>query len=131
MSQIIFLWEAELTALDDRLGPKALALILKYGKTATVDVTTYAYTTSSGGTTPTVVSHTVKISPPEAYEISMSNANTVQQGDMKCMIAALGLAFTPKIGIEIVFDSQRWKVVSFEPVYSGDLVVVWIFQLRK
>lgn len=120
-----------MTALDDRLGPKALALILKYGKTATVEVASQSYALTTGGTTSTPTTYTVKISPPESYEVTLDNANTVQVGDMKCLIAALNLAFTPKIGMDIIFDTQRWKVISVEPIYSGDLVVVWVFQLRK
>lgn len=120
-----------MTALDSRLGPKALALILKYGKNATVRIENGVYTTADGSVARTPVEHIVKISPPQNFEITLENSNTVRIGDMKCLIAALNLAFTPVVGMKIIFDSQTWTCLQMTPYYSGELVVVWEFQLRK
>lgn len=120
------------TALDDRLVPRALDTIDRYGKkvvftvigTATYDPATGAVTESGKKT------YTKKVSPPGAYLDRYVDGDLIRRGDLRCIIAASGLEFTPVNGLQVDFDSKVFRVMSVKPIYSGEQVAVYELQLR-
>jgi len=39
--------------------------------------------------------------------------------------------FKPKEGVEIIIDGLTWKIVRVMPIYSGQLIALYLFQLRR
>lgn len=94
---------------------------------------------------PTEATESVKISPPERFKIESLNrlpiggefASTlrgqVQQGDFWCLLAAsattIGVVENQTYRLQVAGD--WFKVISYEPIYSGDLVAAYFLHLRR
>lgn len=122
------------TILDRKFLPKVLQLIDRLGKT--VVFRTYpdaAYDPETGETTlGDPLDYTKKIIPPYAYEQKYIDGDNVQAGDMQSGIAALGLEFTPIPSTDkLIIDTQEWNIVNSMPVYSGQQIAMYLFQLRR
>ena len=122
-----------MTALDDKLVPKALTMITNFGKNATFKVIAGAdYDPLTGEVSQDGTSNIVrKIIPPMTYERKFIDGEIVQDGDLMTGIAASGLTFTPTDGMTVSFDNTSWKIVNVQPVYSGELIALYELQLRQ
>jgi hypothetical protein len=113
----------------------ALEMIEEFGKPVTwtsvaVDGATYSPATGEG--VPVETEYSVKVTPPQAFDpASLRTAaqfepgDTVAQGEMYVMLAAEGLAFTPKQHDRVTIDGAVWQVTGVGPVYSGELVCAY------
>lgn len=121
-----------MTELDDQLVPAVLELINDLGKVAVARVkSNQAYTESTGDVTESATDYTVKILPPERFDIGYIDGDVIRVSDLKTAVAASGLAFTPKLGMLVIFDSGTYTTISVSPVYSGEQIAMWELQLRK
>ena len=120
------------TVLDDKLPATALALLAKYGTSATFTVESLAYAAATGITTPTTTAaYALKISPPAPYSQGLVDGELIRSDDLRTTLAASGLAFTPYIGQKVTFDGKVWSVQEVRPLRSGDLVAAYELRLRR
>lgn len=97
----------------------------------TESASTDDYNAATGRTTQSSPdAYTVKSAPPFAYEQRYVNGNTVQEGDLRLLIAGSGQSFVPKVGQKVTFDSGVYRVVSVLPYYSGEDIAAWEVQVR-
>ncbi len=122
------------TRLDAKFVPLVLSKLETFGKDAVFTVYPSAgYDPTTGKLTPgTGTPYTVKIIPPYPYEHGYRGPDVIQAGDMQTGIAASGLAFTPKPdAMTVTIDGQVYRIVSVEPIYSGEQVCLYLLQLRR
>lgn len=127
-----------MTVLDDRLIPRTLALIEKYGKLmtfalpdgGTYDPTSGAITGDSSSSSSSY-SYSQKATPPEAYVEDMIDGENVYKGDMRVWLPAHQLAFEPQVNMTVTIDATVWNVMNVEPVYTGERIAMYGLQLRK
>ena len=122
------------TVLDDKLPAKALEIINKYGKLVTITVTANTVSVTLGKVTKSSeTTYSRKVSPPAPYSSRQIDGTMIQAHDLQCYVAASGLGFTPSLSDEmtVTFDSVVWSVKGFNPLYSGELVAAYKFQLRR
>lgn len=123
-----------MTTLDDILLPAVKQLLTDLGKDASWDQTTGGvYDPATGDVTgESVTNNAVKITPLESYDRKFVDGHTVKDGDAYCGVAAQDLAFTPKVGDDLVFDGETWEIVSVGRVFSGESVCLWYpVQVRR
>jgi hypothetical protein len=120
------------TALDTTLVPKVQSIINDYGKTITVEVPGLSeYDADSGSVIESgVVTYSVKGTPPENFTSRWIDGDLVKDGDTQVSIAASGLSFTPVNGQTVTIDTDHWKVVRVQTVYTGDDIALYTLQLR-
>jgi hypothetical protein len=70
---------------------------------------------------------TIKITPPEPWTLAPLPDSTVEAGDMS---AYSGTDVVPDVGMKVSFDGQIWTVMAVGRVYTGDLVAMYLLQLR-
>lgn len=121
------------TSLDDKLVPKALTLVNKFGKDVVfVVLETEEYDPETGKVTEGgETSETQKVSPPAKYDRRYINDDTIQEGDTIIGLPAKNLTFTPKNGMVVKFDDTTWRIVSMNPLYTGELIALYELQLRQ
>ncbi len=116
----------------------ALDLIDRFGKEITYTKeevgATYDPATgkNSGGSTS---SFTIKVSPPDPYDISLVDGEIIRAGDARCLVAAraaedLGL-IPDSITDKLDFGGAIWTVVGVKHIWSGDQVAAFELQVRK
>lgn len=130
------------TALDLELPAEVIAILDEFGKDLTFDVRSKTPNAATGepdyGSEPDV---TVKGAPPWPYDKRLVDGDVVRAGDLQTIVAAQGLGFRPAIGQRCKFESASTTdptesgpvealVVGVTPIYSGELVCAWQFQLR-
>lgn len=147
-----------MTALDDTILPVAKALLESYGLDAVFfirDTRTYDPSTSSqepdtvstcsrlspigipeAGVTSAVASsegteYTRKITPPEPFKKWDVDGLHVKRDDLSIYVAAQDLEFTVKTDSNVTIGGSKYKVVGYEPVYSGEQVALYKLHLRK
>lgn len=122
------------TALDTQFAALVPEILAEFGKDVVFteaavpgdfDPTTGRTTQSSPAT------YTVKSAPPAQYEQDYVNGNTIQQGDLRLMIAGSGQSFVPKVGQKVTFDSLVFRAVAVTPIYSGESIAAWEVQVRQ
>jgi hypothetical protein len=119
------------TDLDTKLIPKVLALVNNYGTTATfVELTTQTYDPTDGDVTEVGVNHNHKVTPPQPVH-QFREGDVVRIGDCEINLPASGLGFTPDEGMRVVIGSETWRIVRFDPIYTGDLVALYRIFLRR
>jgi len=111
------------TLINDELGTDAVFKVLTAGGVYQLP--------GSNISAPTYSDVTVKITPPSPFGAFLIDGDIIQSGDMKTLIAAQGITFTPVVEQRVVFASQSWRIVSVGPIYSGDLVCAYGLQLRR
>lgn len=121
-----------MTVLDDKLVPKTLSLIAKFGKIVTfVREGLEIYAPATGHTTqagPTTFDRAV--TPPSPYKTQFIDGDTIQVGDVKVLVAASGLPFTIVKGMKVKIDGVIWLVVQCIRIYSGTSIAAYEVQLR-
>ena len=126
-----------MTVLDDRLLPKVVALIDKYGMDIAVEIEsvrnfdpatgkvliagTKRYTTLSDGSA-------LKSTPPTPDTKTFQRLVMTQQAESEIIIPASGLSFTPVKGMKVMFVddvNEEWRVVAIQRYKSGESVAAW------
>jgi len=121
------------TSLDLALVPAVYDLIDELGKSVTLSsVTSSSYDPATGSTTIATSNKTAKATPPEPYDIRYIDGDIIRTGDMKTLIAAQGLTWTPVVGMAMTWASGNvWRVVRLSPIYSGADICAYELQLRQ
>lgn len=123
-----------MTTLDTTMAVEVVSLLAEFGKDVvfTSAAVVAEYDPATGRTTQSSpTTYTVKSAPPFAYEQRYVNGNTVQEGDLRLLIAGADQEFTPKVGQKVTFDSGTYRVVSVIPYYSGEDIAAWEVQVRQ
>lgn len=121
------------TELDLELGPVVVELINEFGKDITFtiggdnDYDPKTGITDQDGQTTVVV----KGSPPAPVRRFFGADAVAREGDSKTFIASSGLTFTPKPGLVVEIDSEKWQVVEVTPIYTGELIAAYGLILRR
>lgn len=120
------------TELDLELGPVVVELLTEFGKDITFtiggdnDYDPKTGITDQDGQTTVVL----KGSPPTPVRY-FGGDSVAREGDSRTYIASSGLTFTPKPGLVVEIDSEKWQVVSVTPIYTGELVGAYGLLLRR
>lgn len=119
-----------MTDLDDKLVPKALELINKFGADIvyTRKSTEGTYDPTTGETTGSATaSPTVKMTPPFPLEDEYRGESTGEEGNLReSYLAASGLGFVPQKNDSFVWkDGKTYTVVEVLPLYSGEQVAAF------
>lgn len=122
-----------MTALDDKMVPKAFQLIAKLGKLVRfVVVSGGAYDpttqTMTGETTTNV---DAKTSPPTRVSEKLIDGDNVRFGDLVIYLPAQGLTFVPKIEHTVVIDSRTYRILEVGPIYSGEQIALYEIRVRE
>lgn len=115
------------TTLDAQLGPLVVELLAEFGKNITFIIggdnqydPNRGITDQDGQT-----SVVLKASPPAPVN------RGYEEGDAITYIAGTGLGFTPKPGLVLVIDAERWQTVQVKPIYTGELIGAYGLVIRK
>jgi hypothetical protein len=121
------------TVLDKEILPEVVEILNEYGKILNYYMyPSYSYDETTGkGTEGASSIINAKSIPPYEVKLEYVDGDLVQVGDMLTGVAGLDIEFTPDLGIEVKFDGQTWRVVRYEPIYSGERIALYLFQLRK
>lgn len=120
-----------MTVLDDKLVPKALELINKFGLSATYTTERRTYDPATRKSVLVTVEYTVKVTPPFGYDERLIVTEIIRADDSFILIAGSGLAFTPAMGDFILIKTVKWRVARSQPLYSGEQVAAYQLQLRS
>lgn len=120
-----------MTVLDDKLVPKALELINKFGLTATYTTEDKTYDTATRKSVLVTTDFTVKVTPPFGYDERLITTEIIRADDSFILIAGSGLQFTPKMGDFVTIKGVKWRVARSQPLYSGEQVAAYQLQLRS
>lgn len=121
------------TALDTKMRAKALALIADKGKLLKYYVpgtTTYDRATGVGEQAG-VTEYVLRSSPPRGAKEKYVAGELVKEGDHVTLLPAKDLAFDPATATRVEVDAQEWRIVSVEPIRSGQQVAAWKMLLRR
>lgn len=123
------------TPLDEKLVPKALALIEKFGTNATFHIPANDPPTFDADTNTTaegaITDHVRKISPPDPYTKEWIDGKLIVLGDARCYVAASGIPFTPNEGQKLTYGGDKWQIIKSDPLVSGDLTAAYELRIRK
>lgn len=121
------------TALDLKILPKVLALLVKVGITSTFRDFAAAsdYDPTTGAVTFTATTYTETVAPPQGYNSRFVDGDVIKSEDMFTFVAGSGLTFVPAPGWEIDLSSETWTVVAVQQLRSGDDVAAYKMQLRR
>jgi len=133
-------------SLDTTLRDAAFDICNDVGKTYTiVEQSTESYNPATGtvGGLTTTTTMSILGSPPLNFNERLIDEKFIRQGDVQVIVpfkqsSTLTLASSAYNGLKRDAPGQRWKfdghdwtVVSLSPVYSGENVAAYEFQLRK
>ena len=121
------------TSLDKKLLKAVEKILNKLGKVLIYKVyanETYDEVTSER-TLGSATDFYKKSIPPFKAEQKLIDGDVVQSDDMFTGIAGKDLDFTPELTQEVVLGSLTYKVVRMVPVYSGERICLYLFQLRQ
>ncbi len=121
-----------MTELDDRLIPTVAEIVAKVGKSVTFTKFTLSeYDPTTGEATEGgPVSYTELVSPPSRVKYEFINGDTVQENDVEIILPSEDLEFTPVIDMAVTIDSDKYKIVRFNPIFSGDRIAAYKLLLR-
>jgi len=121
-----------MTALDDKLIPKAKTLCEKYGKSMVYTyLTTNTYDPTDGDVTQVEATSTVKSTPPMDYTEMYPDGGIEDQEMLVTFLPAENLVFTPAKAQKVTFDSEDWRIVKIKRHYTGESVALYELHLRK
>jgi len=121
------------TELDIELIDDVYDLINELGKTVTFWVygsETYDPTTGKQSTGD-ATQYNKKVIPPYEVELKYVDGDFIRIGDMISGVPAKDIQFTPERGIKVTIDSAVWEIKRVSPIYSGERICLYLFQLRK
>lgn len=115
-----------MATLDAELRQVALDLIDELGKTVQFRTVLASYEPTTGLTTESSeVFVDVKATPPAPKRLFLQDDDILVHGDLYFYIAAQGLTFTPYNGQIIKIESETMRIVSVDPIYSGEQVCIY------
>ena len=122
-----------MTTLDDRLRPRAEAMIAKYGKVVLLQSLVQGdYDPATGTASSDYVNYEVTgvVTAPSKIMFDLTLA---REGDTMLLLADDGLGITPKAGDTVDFQDGAavWSVLSVQTTYSGDLPAIHSLLLRR
>lgn len=121
-----------MSTLDSLFPGLAMRVIDGFGATASLEMVAKTDDLETGKVAETVVATDVKIAPPEPFSIGFADGTLVEAGDMTTLAAAQSFVTVPVANRDrLVFDGQRWQIVTVDPIYSGDAVAAYRLQLRR
>lgn len=114
------------TQLDLEIPADVTELLDEFGWDATFIVRSKTFDDDTGMTTygsePNVVR---KCTPPWPYGMKFSEGDAAIDGDAVIYIAAEGLTFEPRAGMQVIIDSRTWMLVRVDRIRSGELTAAW------
>ena len=121
------------TELDLELLDDVYDLVDEIGKTVTFWVYGAAtYDPATGKeTTGDATQYNKKVIPPYEIELKYVDGDVVRTGDMVSGVPAKNIQFAPERGIKVTIDSAVWEIQRVSPIYSGERICLYLFQLRK
>lgn len=121
-------------ALDEAFQAMADSMIGSLVDTlSAIKRTTEAYTPSTGATTRTNSTYSVKASPPFPFKQRQYDGASILAGDMQVIVPALSLEIVPSPATDTFQDGPTGKVyriVAVEPLRGGDAVAAYLLQVR-
>ena len=121
------------TDLDDKLVPKALALLNKFGRCGVFHApTSYNYDPDTGRNQKvSVIQYERKVAPIMGFDQKYIDGDVILASDGRTFVADSGLGFTPEPGHRLSVDSETWRIIAVKPLRSGVQVAAWELHLRK
>jgi len=92
------------------------AAISRAGTTCTVEVVAPVYSPSTGAVTETVTTHLLVPCTDVYDEVQQLEPGGTAARVSARMIMPSGLAFTPALGMRVLYQSRRWQVDQVEPI---------------
>lgn len=117
--------------LDSVMRPVAERLIEQFGGPMVYSRITETFDAASGKTSQTAATFNVIGTPPAPYNQGRIDGTVIQVADLKSLLKALNLGFTPTIGDRVNFNEMVWQVVGVRPIWSGALPAAYEIQLRQ
>ncbi len=112
-------------------------LTAKIGESVTFhNLSSAAYTVSSGDVDPSSGTATAVITPPGAYKTAEVNGTTILASDARTFLAAKDATFTPEVGAFIVRgDATEWVVEDVNEISMGNgttaTIAGWSLHIRR
>jgi hypothetical protein len=121
------------TELDEELLDDVYDLIDELGKTVTFWLYgSDSYNPATGKqSTGDATQYNLKVIPPYEVELKYVDGDLVRIGDLVSGVPAKNIQFIPERGIKVTIDSAIWEIMRVTPIYSGEWICLYIFQLRK
>lgn len=120
------------TVLDKKILPIVLKTINKYGKCLTYTVNSTSEHDVSTGNVIIATNDVLRLSiPPFKPELKYIDGDLIRTDDFFSGIAAQGLPFTPIRGMIVAIDGVKYRILNLKPIYSGNQIAMYEFQLRK
>lgn len=119
------------TEIDDIFSEEVPALLSEFGKDIVlITVVEGAYNYATGKASNTQSETTVK-GFVEDYDLNAIDKarGLIIRSDRKVTIGAQG-GISPKATDKLRFDGVTYSIEDREPIYSGELVAIWILQAR-
>lgn len=122
-----------MTSLDDRLVPRAKALLLKYGRDAVFSVPASLTPNPSSGTVTegVVTTYTRKVTPTEGWNPRFVPREIWEEGDQFRYVAAKDIGFLPVPGMKVELGAEVWRIEGVSPVETGELVALYGLHLKR
>jgi hypothetical protein len=121
------------TELDEELLDDVYDLIDELGKTVTFWLYgSDSYNPATGKqSTGDATQYNLKVIPPYEVELKYVDGDLVRIGDLVSGVPAKNIQFIPERGIKVTIDSAIWEIMRVTPIYSGEWICLYLFQLRK
>lgn len=114
-----------MTVLDDKIIPKVVTILAKYGKTVTlVDDRNIVDPVNSTITRQTII-QPVKATPPDANSIKYLGSDVKVAGATAIFVSPVGLTLALKTGLKVNIDDVVWTVMQVSPIYSGEEIALY------
>lgn len=119
------------TALDSRAAQVVTRALAKFGKLVEITVKTNGtFNPATGAVTgETSTAYSVLATPPKAVTEYQSN-DLLKNGDVTISIHGVQ-SFSVAVGQLVKIDGVSWTIVTFESIYSGELVALTKLYLRR
>ena len=118
-----------MTVLDETLILEIVAVLADVGTDMSFETLTETYDPANGLVVESsVVSTTVKAAPPFMYEDQVIGTNGIQATDVQTIIAG-NVAFTPLIGMDVVWGAEAFTITHITKYASGDDIAAYHLRL--
>jgi len=121
------------TELDIEMLEDVFEIIAEVGKTVTFWIYPgETYSPATGTITPgDATQYNLKAIPPYSIDLKYVDGDLIKAGDMLSGVPAKDIAFAPAKGIKVTVDDAIWEIIQVAPIYSGEWICLYLFQLRK
>ena len=121
------------TELDTELLEDVYDIIDEFGKVVTFWVYGSAvYDPLTGKETlGDATQYNLKVIPPYSVELRYVDGDLIKAGDMLSGVPSKDILFTPVKGMSVSVGSDIWTIERVSPVYSGEWICLYLFQLRR